>query len=127
MLQALAGALAATGRRHRRGDDVLDAVAGAGAAVVARDPAAVLEADLVEGIPPVLPEEVLVQPGGEVVPGQCLVLMAMAVYVVLEGHAVACHGVGPELQVEVLAPLLEDPAVSPDVLDDGPQAPVAPG
>ena len=41
--RVLAGALAAARGRDRRGDDVLDAVAGADAAVVARRPAAVLE------------------------------------------------------------------------------------
>ena len=78
-LEVLAGALAAAGRRDGRGDDVLDAVAGAGAAVVAGRPAAVLEADLGEGVAPVLPEEVLVEPGREVVPRQHLVLGAVAV------------------------------------------------
>ena len=59
-------------------------VAGAGAAVVAGGPAAVLEADLVEGVAPVLPEEVLVETGREVVPGQDLVLGAVAVDVPVE-------------------------------------------
>ena len=77
--EVLAGALAAAGGRDGRGHDVLDAVAGAGAAVVARGPAAVLEADLGEGVAPVLPEEVLVEPGREVVPRQGLVLGAVAV------------------------------------------------
>ena len=85
--QVLAGALAAAGRRHGRGDDVLDAVAGAGAAVVAGGPAAVRQADLGEGVAPVLPEEVLVQAGREVVPRQDLVLGAVAVDVPLEVEA----------------------------------------
>ena len=44
------------------------AVAGAGAAVVAGRPPAVGQAELGEGVPPVLPQEVPVQAGREVVP-----------------------------------------------------------
>ena len=93
-------------------------VAGAGPAVVAGGPAAVLEADLVERVAPVLPEEVLVQAGREVVPGQHLVLGAVPVHVPVDVEAVAGHGVDPELEVEALGPLLERAAVAPDVLDD---------
>jgi hypothetical protein len=57
---------------------VLDAVAGARAAVVAGRPAAIFEADLVEGVAPVLPEEVLVQARREVVPREHLVFGAVA-------------------------------------------------
>src|SRR5438270_8383832 len=85
-LDGLAGALAAARRRGGRGDDVLDRVAGAGAAVVAGRPPAVLEADLVEGVAPVLPEEVLVEAGGQVVPRERLVLGAVPVDDVLRAE-----------------------------------------
>src|SRR5690606_525622 len=123
--QVLTRALAPAGRGDRRCDDVLDAVAGAGAAVVAGGPAAVLEADLVEGVAPLLPQEVLVQAGREVVPGEHLVLGAVAVAVPVHVEAVGLHGRLPALQAEVLAPLLEGPALAPDLLDDGPEAAVA--
>ena len=112
--QIHARALAAAGGRGGRGDDVLDAVAGAGAAVVARGPAAVGQADLGEGVLPVHPEEVLVQAGGEVVPGQDLVLGAVPVDVPVGVEAALGHGVEPQALVEVLAPLLEHAAAAPD-------------
>ena len=59
----LSGALAASGGRRRRGHHVLDAVAGAHAAVVAGRPPAVLDPGLGQGGLPVVPEEVVVQPG----------------------------------------------------------------
>ena len=123
--EVLAGALAAAGGRDGRGHDVLDGVAGAGAAVVAGGPAAVLEAQLVERVAPVLPEEVLVEPGGDVVPGQDLVLVAVAVDVPLDVEPVAGHGLVPGVLAEVLAPLLERAAGAPDVLDDRAEAAIA--
>src|ERR1700683_594867 len=72
LAQVLPGALAAPGRQHGRGHHVLDAEAGAGAAVVARRPAAVLDAGPGQGVLPVAPEEVAVQPGRDVVPGERL-------------------------------------------------------
>src|SRR5689334_5625285 len=60
----LTGALGAAGRWGGRGNDVLDAVAGACAAVVARRPPAIGEPQLRERVAPVLPQEVLVQAGG---------------------------------------------------------------
>src|SRR5947199_3857163 len=71
--EVLAGALAAARRRPRGGDDVFDAVAGAGAAVVARRPPAVLHAGLGQRVLPVLPEEVLVQAGRHMSPREDLV------------------------------------------------------
>ena len=82
--EVLARALAPTRGRHRRRHHVLDPEPGAGAAVVARRPAAVLEAVLGQGLLPVLPQEVPVQPGRDVVPGQDLVLVAVAVHGVVE-------------------------------------------
>src|SRR6185436_12417869 len=105
--EPLAGALAPAGRWAGRRHDVLDAVAGAGTAVVAGGPAAVLEAELVEGVAPVLPEEVLVEAGREVVPRQDLVLVAVPVDVPVDRQAVTGHGVDPQLHVELLRPLLE--------------------
>src|SRR3954470_20496220 len=98
----MAGALGAAGGWGGGGNDVLDAVAGACTAVVARRPPAIGEAQLGERVPPVLPQEVLVEPGGEVVPRQYLVLGAMAVGVPVDRQAVLFHGVLPEADVEVL-------------------------
>ena len=123
--EVLARALAAAGGRHRRGDDVLDAVAGAHAAVVARRPAAVLEPAAGERGLPVVPQEVLVEPGGEVVPRQHLVLGAVAVDVPVERQALGSHRLVPAVEVEALAPLLERAAVAPHPLDDAPDAAVA--
>ena len=67
-VEALAGALAAPGGRHRGGDDVLEGVSGAHPTVVAGRPPAVGEPVLVQGRLPVVPEEVAVQAGGDVVP-----------------------------------------------------------
>ena len=105
---------------------MLDPVAGARPAVVARCPAAVLEPDLVEGVAPVLPQEVLVETDRQVVPGQHLVLGAMAMGVPVDGQAGPLGGVDPEVAVEVFAPLLEGAAAPPDVLDHGAQSSVAP-
>src|SRR5918995_467008 len=71
--EILAGALAPTGGCDRRRDHVLERVVGAHAAVVTRRPAAVGKAVLVQRGLPVLPEEVSVQPGRDVVPGEDLV------------------------------------------------------
>ncbi len=105
---------------------MLDPEPGAGAAVVAGRPAAVLQAVGVQGVPPVLPEEVPVQPGGNVVPGQRLVLGPVAVDRFLQGETVGGEGIGPQIQVEVLSPLLEGAARSPDLLDDGADPAIAP-
>ena len=105
---------------------MLDAETGARTAVVAGGPPAVLEPVLGQGVDPVLPEEVAVQPGGEVVPGQHLSLVPVAVDRVLEGHPLGRQRLGPPVEVEVLGPLLEDAAVAPDVLDDVAHPPVAP-
>ena len=125
--EVLAGALAPTGGRDRGGDDVLDAEAGAGAAVVAGRPAAVLEADLGQGVAPVLPQEVLVEAGRDVVPREHLVLGAVAVDDLLEAEPVALEGLEPEVEVEVLGPLLEAAAPPPDLLDHRAEPPVATG
>src|SRR5439155_8144113 len=78
--EILAGPLAPARRGHGRRDDVLERVVGAHAAVVTRCPPAVRKAVLVQGGLPVLPEEVAMQPGRDVVPGQDLI-----------GGAVPCH------------------------------------
>ena len=64
---------------------MLDAIAGAGPAVVARCPPAVLEAHGLQGITPVLPQEVPVETRRKVVPGKGFVLGAMAVDHLFEG------------------------------------------
>ena len=69
-VEVLAGALAPSGRRDRRRHDVLEAEPGAGAAVVAGGPAAVLDGHPGQRVLPVAPEEVAVQPGRDVVPRQ---------------------------------------------------------
>src|SRR6266508_1692952 len=68
--EVLAGPLASARRRHRRCDDVLARVIGEHAAVVTGCPAAVGKALLVKRGLPVLPEEIAMQPGRDVVPGQ---------------------------------------------------------
>src|SRR4030095_8370005 len=85
------------------------------------------EPPLAGGALPVLPQEVLVETGREVVPGQDLVLGAVAVHVPLEVEAVLGQGVEPQVEPEVLAPLLERAAPAPHGLDDRAQAAVAPG
>src|SRR5205807_3474628 len=80
-----------------------------------------------ERVLPVLPEEVLVQAGADVVPGKHLVVGAVAGDVPVDGEAVPRHGLLPQPQVEVLAPLLEDAAPAPHVLDDGADTSVAAG
>src|SRR2546423_15154168 len=97
---------------------MLDRVPSAGAAVVTGRPAAVFEAELGERVLPVLPEEVLVQPGGEVVPREHLVLVPVAVDGVLQGEAGGSETVEPQVEAEVFRPLLERAAVAPHVLDD---------
>ncbi len=114
------------GRGDRRRHHVLDPEPGAGPAVVARGPPAVLEAVLGQGLLEVLPQEVPVQPGRDVVPGQHLVLVAVAVHVVVEDQARPLERLLPQTEVEVLGPLLEGPPGPPHLLHDRPHAPVAP-
>src|SRR5436309_1431112 len=71
--EILARPLAPARRGHGRRDDVLERVVGAHAAVVTRCPPAVRKAVLVQGGLPVLPEEITMQPGRDVIPGQDLV------------------------------------------------------
>src|SRR4029079_7878842 len=102
--EVLAGALAASRRRQRRGDDVFDREAGTHAAVVARRPAAVLDTGLGERVLPVAPQEVLVEPGRQVIPGEDLVLGAVAMDVPVERQALGLHRPLPATEVEALAP-----------------------
>ena len=93
--EILPGALAPTGRRDRRGHHVLDPEPGAGPAVVAGCPAAVRQSVAGQGVEPVLPQEVTVEAGRQVVPGQRLVLGAVAVDGGLERHPLVSEGIGP--------------------------------
>src|SRR6185437_6173540 len=122
--QVLASALAAAGRGDRGGDDVLQAEPGAGAAVVAGGPPAVLEAGAGQGLLPVLPQEVPVEAGGDVVPRQGLVGVTVPVHHLVEGQPLGGQGLFPAGQVEVLGPFLEGAAVPPHPLDDGADATV---
>src|SRR6476661_1626769 len=115
----LPGALTSPGRRRRGSHDMLDRVARADTAVVARRPAAILDARLSECGLPVVPQEVGVQAGGDVRPGQHLVLGAVAIHVPVDREAVRGHRLVPPGDVEALGPLLECAAGPPDVLDDG--------
>ena len=81
---------------------MLDSVAGAGTAVVARRPTTILEAHLLEGIAPVLPQEILVEAGREVVPGKHLVLGAVAMYIPVDIESMGRHGLEPKVVVEML-------------------------
>ena len=105
---------------------MLDAVAGARSAVIAGRPPAVLEADLVESIAPVLPQEVLVEPGRQVIPGKHLVEGAVAVHPGVDVDPAGVRGGLPPLQVEVLGPLLEGASVPPHMLDHRAEPAVAP-
>src|SRR5262245_10123545 len=102
VLEVLPGSLAAAGRGQRRRDDVFDAVAGAHPAVVARGPAAVLDPAGVERRLPVVPQEVLVQPGAQMVPRQDLTGRAMSVHVPVEGESLRLHRLGPAREGEAL-------------------------
>ena len=75
--KVLAGALTSARGRDRRRHDVLEGVVGAHPAVVAGRPPAIGEPVLGEGGLPVVPQEVVVQPGGDVVPRQHLVAGAV--------------------------------------------------
>ena len=110
----------------------------ADAAVVAGGPAAVLDVGYGvgvlgdgEGVLPVGPEPVLVEAGVEVVPGQDLVVVALADGVPVEVDAGAGQGAlaggDPAVVGEVLAPAVEAAAVAPDLLDDPADAAVAAG
>ena len=105
--EALPGALAPAGGRDRRGHDVLERVVGAHPAVVAGGPPAVGEAVRGQGRLPVVPEEVAVQTGGDVVPREDLVLGAVPGDVPVGVEALGRHGVEPAVEHEALAPLLE--------------------
>src|SRR4051794_13150820 len=124
--EVLARPLAPARRRHRRGDDVLERVIGAYAAVVTGCPAAVGKAVLVQRGLPVLPEEIAMQPGRDVIPRQDLVCGAMPRHVPVGVETLGCHRVEPAAELEALAPLLERPALPPDAFDDATDAPVTP-
>src|SRR5664280_3488928 len=115
--EILAGTLAPACRRHRRGHHVFDPETGARPAVVAGGPPTVLQTVVGQCIEPVLPQEVAVQAGREVVPGQHLALGPVPVDAVLEGQLVRSQGIRPQQQIEVLGPFLEGPAVAPHLLD----------
>src|SRR6478735_1515248 len=97
---------------------------GADAAVVAGGPATVLDVDRVrvEGVLPVLPEPVLVEPGVEVVPGEHLAVGALAGGEPREVDPGALEGTlrrrDPPVVGEVLAPAVEPTTVTPHLLDD---------
>src|SRR5581483_11926976 len=118
--------LAPAGRRGGRGHDVLEAVSGARTAVVARGPAAVLDGGLGQRVLPVGPEEVTVQAGRDVVPGQRLVLLAVAVGHLVEAETLSSQRLLPQREVEALRPLLEGATGPPDPLDDPAHTAVAP-
>ena len=115
----------------RRPDLDLGAHGRADAAVEAGDPAAVVELGLLERLLPVRPEPLLVQPRVEVVPGQDLVLAALAGRVPVEVDAERRELAGghrrPALVGEVLAPAVEAAAVAPDGLEHPADPAVAAG
>src|SRR3712207_9497292 len=84
-----------------------------------------------QGLLPVVPEPLLVQPGVQVVPGQDLVLAALAgrvpVEVDAEGRELGGRGGGPALEGEVLAPAVEPAALAPHPLDHPADPAVAAG
>src|SRR5262249_60309598 len=93
--------------------------------VVAGRPATVLPPGLGGGCLPVLPQEVGVEPGRDVGPGQHLVLGAVAVHVPVDREPLGGHGVLPQVERELLAPLLERAARPPYALDHCADPPVA--
>src|SRR5690606_40527591 len=84
----------------------------------ARSPAAVFDLGARDGVLPVLPEPLAVEPGVEVVPRQDLVLLALARGVPVDVDAAPLGGGHPPLEGEVLAPAVETAAVLPDGPDD---------
>src|SRR6266542_1748698 len=124
--EVLARPVAPAGRRHRRRDDVLERVVGAHTAVVTGRPAAVGKTVLVQRGLPVLPEEIAMQPGRDVVPGKDLVGGAMPRHIPVGIETLGRHRVEPAAELETLAPLLERPALTPDAFDDATDTSVAP-
>src|SRR4029077_20707752 len=122
----LPGALAPACGRNGRGHHVLDSEPGARAAVVARRPTAILEPVLGKGLLEVLPEEVAVQSGRNVIPGQDFVLVAMAVHDLADIETGGLERVRPQLQIEMLGPFLKGAPGPPDVFDDRAHTAVAP-
>ena len=110
-----------TARRHH----VLERVVGAHPAVVAGGPPAVGEPVRGQRRLPVVPEEVAVQAGGDVVPREDLVVGAVPGDVPVGVEALGRHRVEPAVELEALAPLLERAAGAPDALDDAPDPAVA--
>src|SRR3954465_3802773 len=111
----VSGVMSDNGQREQLGSGLADRDLGAqlraDAAVEARDPAAVVELLLVDGLLPVGPEPLLVQAAVEVVPGQDLVLLALAGGVPVDVDALLLRGLHPAVVGEVLAPAVEDAAV----------------
>ena len=105
---------------------MLNSVAGTGPTVVAGCPTTVFKAGALKSVSPVLPKKVPVQPGGEVVPRKRLIPGTVPVDLILQGQAVLFQGQGPQLRVEVFAPLLEDTTVGPYIFDDRAETAVAP-
>src|SRR5262249_57484665 len=97
--------------------EVLDGGGGTGGGVGGRGPPRMGEAHLGEGVAPVLPQEILVETGGDVVPRKDFVVGAMAVDVPVDRKTVLLHRVLPACEVELLGPLLERPAAAPHSLD----------
>ena len=89
--KVLARPLAATRGWRGRGDNVLDSIASACAAVIAGRPPAILEPDFVERIAPVVPEEVLMKSGVEMIPGEDFVFFSMPVGEELDVKTMVLH------------------------------------
>ena len=108
----LAGALATASRCDRRRHDVLERVVGAYPAVVARRPPAIGEPVLGQRRLPVVPEEVVVQTR-RAMWSQGRISSAWRCRVTYQSGSrpSAAHRVDPAVEREVLAPLLERPAV----------------
>src|ERR1700722_7898484 len=124
--EVLPGALTPAGRGNRRGDDVLQPESGAGPAVVARRPAAVLDGHAGQRVLPVPPEEVAVQTRRDVVPREGLVFVAVPVAHLFDAEVLCGQGGLPEGQIEALGPLLEGASGPPDPLDHGTHTAVTP-
>ena len=99
---------------------------GAGPAVVAWRPAAVLHPCLGQGVLPVGPEEVAVQPGRDVIPRQRLVFVPVAVGHLGQAQPLRRQGLLPQREVETLGPLLECAPGPPHPLDHRAHTTVAP-
>ncbi len=106
---------------------MLDPITSARATVVAGRPPAILKAQLVKRIAPVVPKEVLVKPGIEMIPREDFVFFSMPVGEELNRQPTIGHRSVPFFDVEVLAPFLERAAFAPYLFNNRSKTAIASG